>query len=692
MSEADWLEANTRYMAAAVAWIRGLLQERASPPPAPKPPAQPLATVRTERHFWRGIGRRPNLPAHTETPASTRNITVIPTEDASGGDPQMVPPPALLVLAQRLGLSTFERNVLLLCAAMELDTSIAGLCAQGQGDPSRPYPTFALALTLFQDAAWEALSPERPLRHWRLIEITQPGATPLTVSPLRADERIVNFLKGVTYLDDRLAPLFSPIADPGDDVPASQRAAAERILHQLNAVPRTAAPPMIQLLGTDAASKQIVAGLACSALGLRPYRLDWSLLPAGPADLESLARLWQRECLLLPVSLFLDAETGEGGQAGAVDRLLSRLTGVVFLAARNLWPGMARAPIAVEVGKPIPAEQRDCWAKALGQAAGSNPDALAAQFSMNTGTIRELAQREIAEPTADPATLHDRLWDACRALSRPRLDTLAHRLVPRAHWDDIVLPPNEMALLHRITDQVSSRGIVYRDWGFAQRMSRGLGISVLFAGATGTGKTMAAEVLANHLRLDLFRIDLSAVVSKYIGETEANLRRLFDAAEDSGSLLFFDEADALFGKRTEVKDSHDRYANIEINYLLQRMESYRGLAILATNMKSALDQAFLRRLRMVVDFPYPGPAERKAMWQKAFPAETPTAGLDFDRLARINVSGGHIAVIALNAAFQAAHSGTPVTMPMILNAARIELRKLARPINENDLRWQGVLA
>jgi SpoVK/Ycf46/Vps4 family AAA+-type ATPase len=194
------------------------------------------------------------------------------------------------------------------------------------------------------------------------------------------------------------------------------------------------------------------------------------------------------------------------------------------------------------------------------------------------------------------------------------------------------------------------------------------------------------------LRLDLFRIDLSAVVSKYIGETEKNLRLLFDAAEDGGAILFFDEADALFGKRTEVKDSHDRYANIEINYLLQRMESYSGLAILATNMKSALDQAFLRRLRIVVDLPYPGPAERKAMWQKAFPAQARTADLDFDRLAKINVTGGHIAVIALNAAFQAAHAGTAVTMPMVLNAARIEFRKLGRPINESELRWQEVVA
>jgi hypothetical protein len=690
MSEADWLEANTRYMTGAVAWVRGLLQDRVSPR-AP-PPAQPPATVPAERPFWRGIVRRTKLPAPAETSSATANTTEVAIEDVHSGVTQMVPPPALHVLAQRLGLSAFERDVLLLCVAMELDTSIAGLCAQAQGDPSRPYPTFALALTLFQDAAWDALSPERPLRHWRLIEITQPGATPLTVSPLRADERIVNFLKGVTYLDDRLAPLLSPLADPGEDVPASQHAAADSIIRQLNAVPEAATPPTIQLLGTDATSKQIVAGLVCSVLGLRPYRLDSSLLPAAPADLESLARLWQRESLLLPVALLVDAESSEGGQAGAVDRLFSRLTGVVFLATRNLWPGTARAPIAAEVAKPTPAEQRDSWAKALGQAAGRSPDALTAQFNVNTAEIRELAQRETADPAADPSTLHDRLWDACRGLSRPRLDTLAHRLVPRAHWDDIVLPQAEMALLHRIADQVASRGIVYRDWGFAQRMSRGLGISVLFAGATGTGKTMAAEVLANHLRLDLFRIDLSAVVSKYIGETEANLRRLFDTAEDSGSLLFFDEADALFGKRTEVKDSHDRYANIEINYLLQRMESYRGLAILATNMKSALDQAFLRRLRLVVDFPFTGTAERKAMWRKAFPADTPTADLDYDRLARINVSGGYIAVIALNAAFQAAQAGSRVTMPMIFNAARIELRKLARPINERDFQWAEAAA
>jgi len=227
---------------------------------------------------------------------------------------------------------------------------------------------------------------------------------------------------------------------------------------------------------------------------------------------------------------------------------------------------------------------------------------------------------------------------------------------------------------------------VYEEWGFAEKMNRGLGISALFAGESGTGKTMAAEVIANDLRLNLYRIDLSAVVSKYIGETEKNLRRLFDAADDGGAILFFDEADALFGKRSEVKDSHDRYANIEINYLLQRMEAYRGLAILATNLKSALDPAFMRRLRFIVNFPFPGPSERKLIWQKVFPIQAPREELDYERLGRFNLSGGNIHSIALNAAFAAAQSNSSVTMPILLSAARTEFHKLNKPISEADLR------
>ena len=299
--------------------------------------------------------------------------------------------------------------------------------------------------------------------------------------------------------------------------------------------------------------------------------------------------------------------------------------------------------------------------------AGEAPEAeaLAAQFNLDPATIAQAAETAQLDGTGADGVA-DRLWRACRTASRPRLESLAQRLEPMATWDDLVLPPEPTALLRQITDQVRQRLRVYDDWGFRAKMNRGLGISALFAGESGTGKTMAAEVMANDLRLDLYRIDLSAVVSKYIGETEKNLRRLFDAAEDGGAILFFDEADALFGKRSEVKDSHDRYANIEINYLLQRMEAYRGLAILATNMKSALDPAFMRRLRFIVNFPFPAPGRAQAMWQKVFPPQAPVGrAVDHDQLARLNLTGGNIHNIALNAAFMAASQQPPlITMPL----------------------------
>jgi SpoVK/Ycf46/Vps4 family AAA+-type ATPase len=298
----------------------------------------------------------------------------------------------------------------------------------------------------------------------------------------------------------------------------------------------------------------------------------------------------------------------------------------------------------------------------------------------------ELACAPAQTPDEGAAELAKAVWGECQRNTRPQLDLLAQRLDVRAHWDDMVLPDEPKQILRQIADQVGVRSKVYGEWGFRRRMNRGLGISALFAGETGTGKTMAAEVIANELELNLYRIDLSRVVSKYIGETEANLRRLFDAAENGGAILFFDEADALFGSRSEVKDSHDRYANIEINYLLQRIESYCGLAILATNMKHALDSAFMRRLRFVVTFAFPAQAERLSMWRKAFPADTPTGVLDFHRLARLNLTGGNIHTVAINAAFLAARRGNAVTMPIILEAARTEFHKLERPFNEADLR------
>ena len=244
-------------------------------------------------------------------------------------------------------------------------------------------------------------------------------------------------------------------------------------------------------------------------------------------------------------------------------------------------------------------------------------------------------------------------------------------------------------MLREIATHVRQRTKVYKAWGFERKCARGLGISALFVGASGTGKTLAAEVLANELRLDLYRIDLSQVVNKYIGETEKNLRRVFDAAEEGGAILLFDEADALFGKRSEVKDSHDRYANIEVSYLLQRMEAYRGLAILTTNMKDALDPAFLRRIRFVVQFPFPDPAERIEIWRRMFPVQTPVDGLDVSKLAKLHVAGGNIRNIALNAAFLAADASEPVRMNHLLRAARTEYANIEKSLTDAEIGdWQ----
>jgi hypothetical protein len=656
-----WAESNTRQLAAALAEMR----------------------QRLERYGEERARPSGEIPASEQT------------------QPPEQFPSALAILSERLGLSRFEQDVLLLCAAIELDTRIAGLCARAQDDPNKPFPTFALALALFEEASWDAMSPERPLRYWRLLEINQPGAQPLTTSALRADERIVNYLKGLNYLDERISAFLVPlqIDRASAEVAPSQNAVVENILRRWEGDNGTGPLPIVQLLGPSPISKQLVAQQVAAKLGHILCRLPVEVLPSPTQDLETFVRLWQRESRLLPLAFYLDAEdadAGAVGRSGALSRFLARTEGFCFLAVREALSYPGRRQVVLEIGKPAAGEQQSAWAEELGPGAPESPALLAAQHNLNLPTLRQLARLARLESDSVPETLAEKIWDICRQSERPRLDTLAQRLEPKMTWDELVLPRAETKLLQEIAAQVRQRNKVYDEWGFSRKMNRGFGISALFAGESGSGKTMAAEVIANDLRLDLYRIDLSAVVNKYIGETEKNLRRLFDAAEEGGSILFFDEADALFGKRSEVKDSHDRYANIEINYLLQRLESYRGLAILATNMKSALDPAFLRRLRFVVNFPFPGLPDRRRLWEKVFLQHEvardlsgpPLEALDYDRLAQLNLTGGQIHNVALNACFMAANSPrSVVTMALVLESARAEFMKLDRPINEVDFHY-----
>lgn len=643
-----WLAANDQYLSDALAWLRDRL-ERLAGSEAAEPPRRLIGRVKLP------MLSAPEQPAPQFDPAS---------------------PPALAELARQLGLSGFERDVLLLAVAMELDTRIGALCARAQHDNAKAYPTFALAFTLFDHAAWDAMSPERPLRYWQLVEVEQ-GAQVLTAAALRADERIVNYVKGLDYLDGRVGTLLTKVEAPDTMLPPSQARVAAMLERSVAALDGSELP-VLELIGTDTPSKVMVAHKVATARGLTLYRLPADSLSG---DVDRIARLWRRESLLAPLALYIDAADSERGEA--VRRLAQRAGGLVFLDLFEAWTGIERGAIPCDVARPTPAEQREAWQGALGTRLGEQPARLAGQFNFNLPAIATIGARwqAMGDDASDSA-----LWELALMHARPALDQLAQRLQPKARWADLKLPAQEEAQLRQIAAQVGWRDKVYDDYGFRERMNRGLGISVLFAGESGTGKTMAAEVIANELALMLYRIDLSAVVSKYIGETEKNLRKLFDAAEDGGAILFFDEADALFGKRSEVRDSHDRYANIEVNYLLQRIESYQGLAILATNMKSALDGAFLRRLRFIVNFPYPGAAQRKAMWQQAFPARTPVTTLDYERLARLNLCGGNIQSVALNSAFLAASRNEPVSMALLLDCARAEFRKLDKPVNENDFR------
>jgi hypothetical protein len=709
---ADWERANADYLTAGLAWLRLLLSRAieangmaasgpTAPPATPASPAARTTASHPTKRSWRRRSGRSDHQADGRTDELTVGATR-PESDVARARAQVdhardaEPAPALRVLADRLGMSRFEEHVLLLCAAMELDPQLGGWCARASGDPARPFPSFALAMTIFDDAAWSAMSPERPLRLWRLIEINQLGGEPLTSSALRADERIVSFLKGLNHLDDRLNPLLVPLDTPGDPValPPSQRQLAEQLAKALDATAPGTSVPIVQLVGSDGRSRQLIAREAAERMGLHLVRLPAEQIPHTPSDLVGLARLWERESTLLPIAMYLDADVGdrtsgeqpERDTRSAIRAFLERSHGVFFVGTPEVMPQLGTTGITIDVRTPLPIEQRRAWESGPLALAADDAKLLAGQFNLDVATIEAVARS--AGGGGDDATRLDRAWHACLGATRPRLDLLAQRVDARATWADIVLPDDAAELLRTIEAQVRARSHVYDEWGFRARMNRGLGISALFAGESGTGKTMAAEVLANRLGLNLYRIDLSAVVSKYIGETEKNLRQLFDAAEGGGAILFFDEADALFGKRSEVKDSHDRYANIEVNYLLQRMEAYEGLAILATNLRSALDRAFLRRLRFIVTFPVPGVAERTEIWRRVFPAETPLDGIDHDRLGRLALTGGGIHNVALNAAFAAAGQEIPITMPLVLDAARAEFRKMDKPINEADFRWK----
>jgi len=583
-------------------------------------------------------------------------------------------------LSEQFQLSSFERAIILLCAGMELHSDISALCSKVQCNARHDYPTFGLTLTVLPEEHWSALSPESPLRYWQLIHVSDPSR--ITTTRLTLDERILHFLLGTGNLDQRLAAMVCPLSQ-SSFLPPSQQQQVERLISLWSDSNR---PPVILIQGNDAGGGRDLAAHFCAKLRLQPLVLRAQDIPPAAEERSLLARLLTREYLLSRAALLIDAAENPSPQLAA---FMEQLDCPLMLLGER--PTLLQLNSAiVEVNKPIAEEQRSLWRKALNNVEAFDEAELfplAAQFNFSASdiaTVAETVQTELKLRTP----LKQALWQNCRQHSRGGLDYLAQRITPHVGWDDLILPKGQKSILRDISRQVRHRATVYETWGFAGKSERGLGISALFAGESGTGKTMAAEVLAADLNLDLYRIDLSSVVSKYIGETEKNLERLFSAAETSGAILLFDEADALFGKRSDVKDSHDRYANIELAYLLQRMESYRGLSVLTSNMKSTLDTAFLRRIRFMVQFPFPDVAQRSEIWQRVFPDSLPRSELKTEQLERLHVTGGNIRNIAMNAAFLAAEKGDPLCMADLAHAARMEYAKLEKPLNEFELsKW-----
>lgn len=582
-------------------------------------------------------------------------------------------------LAESFGLDDFGRDVVLLAAWAELEPEAAKLIAARQDSPLATAPTVALALAQLPGAHWSAFSPEATLRASGLIRLGPAEQAAARI--LSLPEAVLHHLIGVRGLSEELAMLARRVVRPPADTPARARLRVE-----LCTALKAGARPVVQLCGADPAGKESAAAGAVADLARPLFAMSASALPPHAADAAAFAQSWWRDLRLLDGVLLLDV--GGREEARAVAAFAEAMMGPLILSTPESIALPRRPSIRLDMARPRADEQAPLWRAALGPIAGRLNGSLA-RLAAHFPIAPELMETVAAELEAAPegADLDAIAWTACRRRARPRMDDLAERIESHAGWDDIVLPEAQMLALHAIAAQVRHRAQVYEDWGFGDTSGgRGLGVSALFSGPSGAGKTLAAEVLGSALDLDVYRIDLSSVVSKWIGETEKNLRRVFDAADEGCAILLFDEADALFGRRSEVKDSHDRYANIEVSYLLQRLEAYRGLAILTTNLRTNIDEAFLRRLRFVVDFPFPGVPERTEIWARAFPRGCPTEGLDAARLAQLNVVGGSIRNIAMNAAFIAADGARAVGMRDVLAAARLEYDKAGRSMTDPELR------
>jgi hypothetical protein len=617
-----------------------------------------------------------------------------------------------LRFAQRFRLTEMEQNIVLILLAPEVDRKYDKLFAFLQDDVTRRRPGIDVVLNLLCETARERLAarhlflPREKLRANGIIDVFHDdalGQTPLISRFLKLDDGIVEHLLGDDSIDHRLRAFVTlglPSELTGPALADEQFTRMRAFLRQHFDVRRPSRRPLVfRVSGPAGSGTREFAERAAGELEMPLLTCQVPGLLASQVPLEDALLLLARECRLRSAALCFD---GVGEQEAApVEKLLAAAvpaTVLTLLLSRRPLP-IDRCPagalnLAIDLSATSLEQRLETWNSELrreDETVQAEAGALAGKFCTTPGRIHEAvsAARDLAAWRApgDPKLTPADLYAACHAQSSRALEQHARRIKPSYTLGQIVLPEEQKAQLDEICNQAAYRHVVFGAWKFGEQLALGKGLNVLFSGPPGTGKTMAADILAGRLNLELYKIDLSQVVSKFIGETEKNLKLVFDEARACSAVLFFDEADALFGKRSEVKDSHDRYANLEISYLLQKMEEYEGVSILATNLRKHLDDAFLRRIQFVVEFPFPGEADRRRIWAGMFPRAAPLGDVDFDWLAsRFPLAGGNIKNIVLNAAFLAAAAGGPIGMPHLLRAARSELQKLGRVVNEPDFR------
>ncbi|MBD2207034.1 ATP-binding protein [Calothrix sp. FACHB-1219] len=619
-------------------------------------------------------------------------------------------------LCQIFNLSPFETDILLLALAPELNLRYQKLYAYLQDDVTRKRPSVDLALRLFcltideRIQAREIFAPQEPLLDVPLILLHEDPTerpTPLLNRSLKLDDRITAFLLGSDTLDSRLC----------HPTPMVRRVLPKRHLHSL-ILPEVVKATLQQIIsleikhsswlcilhGAAGAGKKSCAEAVAQARNQTLLVLDLPKMLKAELPFSTLINIAFREARLYQGIVYLDGweellteELKYKHAIQLIEQQIEQFQGLVFLATHVLWqPNHAQHYQFIQIKLPLPDESSRLllWQTSLNQSHTIHPQVnlsyLASAFRFSGGQIQRAikhAENYAHLQESKNCTVTDEiLLKGCRLESNQHLVTFARKITPKRIWQDLVLPKDTLTQLQELCKQVRYRSKVYTDWGFDGKLSLGKGLIALFTGDSGTGKTLSAEILAKDLELELYQVDISLVVSKYIGETEKNLSRVFDEAQTSNAILFFDEADALFGKRSDVKDAHDRYANIEVNYLLQRVEEYQGIIILSSNLSKNIDKAFVRRLHFSIEFPFPDEQHRLQIWRGIFPKQAPISQeVDFEFLARkFKIAGGNIKNVALAAAFQAATDGDAIKMKHLMLAMKREYQKLGKVCERTD--------